>query len=145
MCIPPLTIAAVALVINGIDYFVGGMIAIVSGPIVYVIFRRRFGGLTVNDPEKHPMNPRTRLAVGDLRRMTWIFAGLTAIGIIGALFLPMYEDPQSYTDMYGIDGLFDILMMIIWLSTTLSGLATVGLGIAARRIEPKRAATSTLA
>jgi len=145
MCIPPLTIAAIALVINGIDYFVGGMIAIVSGPIVYVIFRRRFGGLTVNDPEKHPMNPRTRLAVGDLRRMTWIFAGLTTVGIIGALFLPWYDDPQSYTETYGVEGLFDILMRIIWLSTITSGLVTVGLGIAARRIEPKRAATSTLA
>jgi len=139
MCIPPIIIAFVALFINGTDYFVGGMLALVTGPIMYFIFKRSYGGLTKTDPVKHPVNPRTRLAIGDMRRMTWMFAGLTAAGIIASLFLPWYEDPQAYTDDYGIEGLFEILISSIRWMTVAAGVLTVALGVIARRVEPKHA------
>ena len=136
MCVPPLAIAFVALFINGIDYFVGGMAALVSGPIMYFIFKRAYGGLGKTDPENHPINARTRLAVGDVTRMTKMFAGMTVIGIIASLFLPWYDDPQSYTDTYGIDGIFDFLLSGVRWITLASGLLTLVLGIIARRVEP---------
>jgi len=136
MCIPPVLIAFIALFINGTDYFLGGMLALVSGPVAYFFFRRKYGGLTKTDPVRHPANPKTGLAIGDTKRMTWMFGILTAIGIIAVFFLPWYEDPQSYTDDYGIEGLFNILMSCVRWMTAAFGVLTATLLVIARRVEP---------
>jgi amino acid transporter len=143
MCIPPLVIAFVALFINGTDYFVGGMIALVSGPIAYFVFRRAYGGLTRVDPVRHPANPRTKLAVGDTRRMAWMFGAMAVIGMVAVFFLPWYDDPQSYAESYGIEGFFEILMQAVHWITAVSGALAVALGILAHRIEPKDAGLTT--
>ena len=140
MCVPPVSIAFVALFINGTDYFVGGMLALMSGPVAYFIFRRKYGGLTKNDPVRYPVNPKTGLANGDTTRLAWMFGGLTAIGIIAIFFLPWYDEPQSYTDYYGIEGLFNILMACIRWMTAAYGALTAALLIIARRVEAADAA-----
>jgi len=139
MCIPPLIIIFVAFFINGTDYFVGGMAALVTGPIMYLIFKRRYGGLTLIDPVNYPVNLRTRLGIGDTKRMAWMFAALTLIGTIASLFLPWYDDPEYYTETYGMEGLFDFLISCIHAMTVASGALTVILLIIARRVEPRRA------
>ena len=136
MCVPPVLIAFIALFINGTDYFVGGMLALLSGPVAYFIFRRKYGGLTKIDPVRHPVNPKTGLAIGDTKRLAWMFGSLTAIGIIAIFFLPWYDNPQSYTDDYGIEGLFDILMTCIRWMTVAYGALTVALMIIAMRADP---------
>jgi amino acid transporter len=133
MCVPPICIAFLALFISGTDYFLGGMLALMSGPVAYFIFKRKYGGLTMKDPVRHPVNPITRLGIGDTKRMAWMFGGLTVIGLIGIFFLPWYEDPQFYTDDYGIEGLFNILMSCIRWMTAAFGVLTVTLLIIARR------------
>jgi len=135
LCIPPILIAFLALFINGTDYFVGGMLALLSGPVAYFIFRRKYGGLTKIDPVRHPVNAKTGLAIGDTKRLAWIFGISTAMGIIAIFFLPWYDDPQSYTDDYGIEGLFDILMSCIHWMTAAYGALTVALLIIGRRVE----------
>ncbi len=139
MCIPPVAIAGVALFINGTDYFVGGILALMSGPLAYVLFKRRYGGLTRNDAEKHPCNPETGLAVGDLNRIAAFFAGVAIVGLIGIFFLPWYDDPASYDQTYGVVGLFDTLMTCVRWVTLGSGLLAIALRLAARRVESKRA------
>ena len=141
MCIPPVLIAFLALFINGTDYFVGGMFALLSGPVAYYFFKRKYGGLSKRDPVRHPLNPKTGLAVGDTRRLAWMFGVMTTIGIIAIFFLPWYDDPQSYTDDYGIEGLFDILMSCVRWMTAALGLLTAALVIIARRVEPAGPAT----
>ena len=37
MCIPPVVIACVALFISGTDYFLGGVLALATGPLAYVV------------------------------------------------------------------------------------------------------------
>jgi len=145
MCVPPISIACLALFINGTDYFLGGMLALVSGPIAYFIFRRKYGGLTRNDPVRHPLNSKTGLAIGDTKRMAWMFGGLTAVGIIAVFFLPWYDDPQYYTDEYGIEGLFDILMSCIRWMTAAFGVLTAALLIIAKRVEPATSAAPQVA
>ena len=54
MCIPPVAIAVLALFISGADYFLGGLLALASGPAAYVFFRRRYGGLSKVDPRDRP-------------------------------------------------------------------------------------------
>jgi hypothetical protein len=107
-----------------------------SGPVAYFIFRRKYGGLTKIDPVRHPVNAKTGLAIGDTKRLAWMFGILTAIGIIALFFLPWYDDPQSYTDDYGIEGLFDILMSCIRWMTAAFGVLTAALLVIARRVEP---------
>ena len=145
MCIPPLFITFVALFINGTDYFIGGMIALVTGPIAYFAFKRAYGGLTRVDPARHPANPRTKLAVGDTRRMAWMFGGMAVAGLIGIFFLPWYDDPQVYAESYGVEGLFAILMQAVRWMTAIAGALAVALAILARRIEPRDAGVPTSA
>jgi uncharacterized membrane protein YccC len=85
------------------------------------------------------VNSSTGLGIGDTRRMAWMFAAMTLIGIIAAFFLPWYDDPESYTETYGIEGLFGFLISTIRWITVASGLLTVILVIIARRVEPKNA------
>jgi amino acid transporter len=139
MCVPSLIIIFVAFFINGTDYFVGGMTALATGPIMYFIFKRKYGGLTEIDPVTYPANPKTGLGIGDTRRLTWMLASMTLIGAIAALFLPWYEDPGYYTETYGIEGLFDFLISVIRWMTIACGVATVIMATIARRLEPRAA------
>jgi amino acid transporter len=145
MCIPALIIIFLALFISGIDYFVGGMAALVSGPIMYFIFKRKYGGLTNVDPVNYPVNSSTGLGIGDTKRMAWIFGAMTLAGLIASFFLPWYEDPASLTEEYGIEGLFDFLIHCIRWMTVASGALTLVLVIIAKRVEPKRAETAASA
>ncbi|MDR0520099.1 MAG: APC family permease [Clostridiales Family XIII bacterium] len=91
VAIVPLIVIAVALYINGTDYFIGGIIGVVSGPIAYIVFKRIYKGLYVNDPVNHPINPRTKLGVGDLKHISNMLFIIAAIALVGAFFLPFYE------------------------------------------------------
>jgi amino acid transporter len=137
MCVPSFIIIFVAFFISGTDYFVGGMTALVTGPIMYFIFKRKYGGLTEIDPVAYPLNPKTRLGIGDTRRLAWMLASMTLLGAIAAFFLPWYEDPGYYTESYGIEGLFDFLISVIGWMTIACGAATVVMAMIARRVEPR--------
>jgi amino acid transporter len=139
MCIPSFIIIFVAFFINGTDYFVGGMAALVSGPIMYFIFKRRYGGLARIDPVNYPVNSRTGLGMGDTKRMAWMFGALTLVGVIASFFLPWYDDPHDFTETYGIEGLFGFLIGCIRWMTVASGALTVILVIIASRVEPRAA------
>jgi amino acid transporter len=145
MCIPSLIIIFLALFISGTDYFVGGMAALVTGPIMYFIFKRKYGGLTKIDPVNYPVNSSTGLGIGDTKRMAWMFGAMTLVGFIASFFLPWYEDPAYLTEEYGIEGLFDFLIHCIRWITVASGVLTVVLVIIANRVEPKRAETAASA
>jgi len=145
MCIPSLIIIFIAFFINGTDYFVGGMAALVTGPIMYFIFKKKYGGLAKTDPVNYPVNSSTGLGIGDTRRMAWMFAAMTFIGAIAAFFLPWYDDPAYYTETYGIEGLFEFLISAIRWITVASGVLTVILVIIARKVEPKAAEDSVSA
>jgi amino acid transporter len=145
MCIPPVAIAFLALFISGTDYFLGGMLALFSGPVAYFIFKRKYGGLAKTDAVRYPVNPKTRLGIGDTKRMAWMFGCLTAAGVIAIFFLPWYDDPQSYADDYGIEGFFETLMSGIRWMTAAFGALTATMLMIARRVEPSaRRARDTL-
>jgi hypothetical protein len=68
--------------------------------------------------------------------MAWLFGIMTFVGLVATFFLPWYDDPAYYTETYGIEGLFDILISCIRWLTVASGLLTVALIIIAIRLEP---------
>ncbi len=112
-CAIPIAVAFIALYINGTDYFVLGLAGMVSGPIAYIIAKHVWGGLYKVDAEKYPINPRTKLAVGDTMRLGIAFAILGGLMLIGRVFLPGYEDHAYYAQTYGVSGIFDIFMQVI--------------------------------
>ncbi len=91
LCVVPICIALFAMVINGSDYYLGGMTAMVSGPVLYFIWRRRYGGLTKKDAASFPGNPKTGLAVGDTKRISLLFLLITILNVITCAFVPWYE------------------------------------------------------
>jgi amino acid transporter len=88
LCIVPVCVAVLSFFINGADYFLGGMIGIATGPVMYFIWKRRYGGLR----ESYPQDERTGLAQGDLGRNALLSFLMAAIGAAGLIFLPMIEE-----------------------------------------------------
>jgi amino acid transporter len=140
ICVVPMIIAFIAFFINGTDYFIGGMVGIGSGPVLYIIWRRMYGGLTKKDPVRYPGNPKTGLAVGDIRRMSVMFGILTVMGLIGSFFLPWFEGDwgdEYYLELYGFDSFLGTMLLMIKVATILSGVIAVVLALIAPKIDPK--------
>ena len=145
---PGLIIATAALFLNGADYYLGGMIALISSPIMYIIWKRMYGGLYANDPEKYPINPRTKLAVGDMHRIPIMFGIIAVIGLIGSLWWfdwyevgweSYYEDCYAWLKFMGIDGASIkewINEKMLWISILYAIIAIVT-KIAANKIDRK--------
>lgn len=117
-CGLPFTISVIAILINGTEYFLIGLIAISTGPVLYVIVKRRYGGLHVLSPESHPINPITKLAVGDVIRISFycVLTGLFAIA--GSFFLLWYEGDwgqEYYLEEYeeGLISSFDTMITVL--------------------------------
>lgn len=148
LCIVPCIIAFVAFFINGTDYFIGGMIGIISGPILYFIWKRMYGGLAKKDPVNHPLNPKTKLAVGDTKRMAFTFGLLAVFGFIGYPFLRWFEGdwygewgPEYYADANaGVPLLsnFDLMLNVILVGAIVLAVVAVIFGIIAAKVEPKK-------
>ncbi len=143
LCVVPISIAFISYFINGTDFFIGGMIGIISGPIMYVIWKKMYGGLAKKDPISYPINKKTGLAIGDMKKIAATFIGLGAIGILGRIFLPWYEGDwgvEYYLEEYG-SGLFsnfDGMINAIQIATVISFIIGIVCAIVAVKVEPKK-------
>ncbi|MEE0777221.1 MAG: APC family permease [Bacillota bacterium] len=45
LCISPIVLAVIALFTNGLDYFIGGCLGAISGPVAYIICKKVYGGV----------------------------------------------------------------------------------------------------
>jgi amino acid transporter len=143
ICIVPICIALFAFFINGTDYFIGGMLGIVSGPILYVIWRKMYGGLTKKNPEMHPSNPKTGLAVGDLKRISIIFFILTIFGALALAWLPWFEGdwgPEYYLEVYesGFLSSFEGMLGAIKVASIVFLIVGIICALVAMKVEPKK-------
>lgn len=143
ICVMPMFIAFASYFINGTDYFIGGMLGIISGPILYIIWRKMYGGLSKKDPVAFPKNEKTGLAVGDMKRIAATFIGLGFIGVLGRVWLPWYEGdwgPEYYAEEYGsgLFGNFDGMMTAILVATIISFIVGIICAIVAVKVEPKK-------
>lgn len=102
----PIIVGVIAYLLNGTDYFLGGLVGLLTGPIAYFFFKRKYGGLHTAQPESNPINSKTKMAKGDLYRIAVFFVVVCILAILGSLFLPWYEGdwgPAYYLDTYGSD------------------------------------------
>ena len=125
-CGAPVLISVTALLINGTDYLAIGLMGLCSGPVVYVIFKKMYGGFAVNDPEGCPVN-RAGLAVGDSARIGVFMFLAGAMAFLGQFWLRWYErdyggwGPEDY-DTFG-SCIPTVLQVLKW-----AGLAAVAAG-----------------
>lgn len=143
ICIVPMFIAFASYFINGTDFFIGGMMGIISGPVMYIIWRKMYGGLSKKDPISFPNNEKTGLAMGDMKRIAVTFIGLGFIGILGSVWLPWYEGdwgPEYYAEEYGggLFGNFDGMINAIFIATIVSFVIGIICAFIAAKVEPKK-------
>lgn len=152
ICIVPICVALFAFFVNGSDYFVGGMIGLLTGPILYFFWRRRYGGLSKKDPVLYPMNQKTKLAVGDTKRMAFLFMLMTVMNLGACAFMPWYEgwgteDAWEAGDYF--DGMFasgnvetitGTIRTILYVLTVLTAVLAVIFFFVYRKVEPKKEA-----
>ena len=111
----PMVIAVIALLVNGTEYFLLGFVSIMSGLIAYVIFKLMYGGLYKNDPEKYPINPKTKLAKGDIVRFGAFILAFGIYAVVGSIFLTWYEGswgPEYYLETYSSGLMSNFWLMI---------------------------------
>lgn len=134
----PILIAVIALLVNGTDYLFVGLVATATGPVVYLIVKRIYGGMYSIDPQKHPINCRTKLAFGDTLRIGVYMAVTGAFAFIGQLWLRWYEVEYGEwgVDDYDMFGAYipDILNILKWGRLILAA-AGIVLALASRLVE----------
>ena len=127
-CGLPFCIAIFAMLTNGTDYFFLGMLAALSGPVVYVIMKIMYGGMSAKDPKRYPLNPRTRLTQGDVTRIGMIMVIFGAFLFLAQIWLGWYEidfggwGPDDYAT-------FGTMIPTIHLIMCWGGLALFAVGI----------------
>ena len=107
ICIVPIALAIFAFLINGSDYFIGGMVGLLTGPLLYILWRKRYGGLSRKAPELFPVNPKTGLQYGDTRRLTLLLGIMTCMSIEMRLFAPWSEGWFGGANEWAADDYFD--------------------------------------
>lgn len=111
----PMVIAVIGLLVNGTEYFLLGFVSIGSALIFYIIFKLMYGGMYKVDPENYPLNPKTKLAKGDIQRFAAFLLAFGIYALVGSAFLSWYEGswgPEYYLEMYGSGLMSDFWLMI---------------------------------
>lgn len=116
ICGGPLLVGVISFLVNGTNFFLLGFVAILAAVIAYPIFKRVYGGLYKNDPVNNPINPKTKLAQGDLGRFGIFFLLFGIIAFLGSFFLVWYEGswgPAYYLETYGPTNLMGNFWLMI--------------------------------
>lgn len=80
-----------AIYANGTDYFITGFVVLLLGLVGYILCKWAYKGRVLDDAEIYPLNPKTKLGLGDLIDIgVYIFLS-GAMALAGAVFLYFYE------------------------------------------------------
>ncbi len=52
-----------------------GLLGMISGPVAYIVFKRIYGGLYKNDPEKYPINEEDKAWQSEIPREYHFLSG----------------------------------------------------------------------
>jgi amino acid transporter len=148
LCVVPIIIGVMSFFVNGTDYFIGGLIGIATGPVMYVIWKLMYGGLAKKDPIHYPLNPRTRLGIGDLKRIAGVFYGFAIAGFVAVPWLRWFEGDwavEYYSETYsawyfGFLDNFDTMLNVIFIIAGVFAAIAIACTIAAFKLEPRKGA-----
>jgi len=84
------------LLVNGADWFLGGLWWTMCIPILYIICKKKFGGCTKDEPNLYPINTRTGLGFGDEKRIGLFYFVLGIFAVLSRFFIEWYEKSWAY-------------------------------------------------
>jgi len=99
----PIVVSLIALYVNGTEYFISGFLMLFISLVGYLICKWAYGGLYKLDPERYPINPRTRLAMGDTKQISIYFILCGIAALLGSVLLYLYEGEwgeEYYLEVY---------------------------------------------
>ncbi len=118
ICVIVLLVCFFATLVNGTDFYLGGLLWILVIPILYILSKRRFKGLTNKEPQLYPINPKTGLGFGDLKRIGGFYICIGVFTTLSRFFLEWYEGSwgqgyylKKYTS--GLFSNFEVMLQII--------------------------------
>ena len=142
ICGGPLIVGLVSFFVNGTEYFLLGFVAIVAAVIFYPICKWIYGGLYKKDPENNPINPKTKLAQGDLIRFGQFFLLFGFLALVGSFFLIWYEGswgPAYYLETYGsgiMSNFWGMISIARWLGIIMLALGVIFV-LVGKKVDPK--------
>lgn len=87
----PAVVAIVAFYLNGMDYFIYGLLFLLSGIVLYMVFKWIYDGFHKTEPGRFPKNETTRLAMGDLYRIAQMLVIIGVASIAGSFVFRLLE------------------------------------------------------
>ena len=144
-----LIICMFAIYANGTDYFITGFLVLLIGLVGYVLCKWAYKGRVLDDPTLYPLNPKTKLGLGDVMDigMYTILSGVMALA--GYVFLFFYEGewgPDYYLEEYE-EGFFSnfeaMLNTCLWIGIVLLVVGIVIYAIGKKTEGPKLKALQT--
>ena len=115
LCALVAAVCIFGLLVNGADWYLGGLWWTLSLPLLYVICKKRYGGCSRSEAALYPVDPKTGLGRGDIRKIGYFYLVLGSFAFISGFFLQWYEaswGPGYYAELYG-SGLFSDFGAII--------------------------------
>ncbi|MCL1983312.1 MAG: APC family permease [Clostridiales bacterium] len=98
MCVMVLVICVVFMYLNGTDYFLFGTAIVFFGPLLYWLLKKSYQ----SKKGAKAMNP------GDKKKISFLFFLVAVLCAVGYLFLPWYDDPEWFEEVYGIPGILQM-------------------------------------
>lgn len=137
----PILVCVVVLLLNGTDYFLGGMLLTPVAVIFYILFKRIYGGLYRTDPHAHPVNKKTKLAQGDVCRLGAFALIIGIYSLISVPFLNWYEGDwgqEYYLEEYGSGMLSDFggMLRILLIYGIVMVLVGIVLSVLGKKYDP---------
>ncbi len=120
-------VCTASVLLNGTEYFLGGMIWLMIVPVLYIIGKKIWGGLSIAEPDMYPVNPKTGLGFGHIKLTGLLYMGIGVFGLIGRLFLEWWESdwgPEYYIEEWE-EGLFSDFYLMLTVLVVLSVVSLV--------------------
>ena len=135
-----LAICVANTLLNGTDWYLGGLVWVLVVPILYIVLKKIFGGPAANDPGKYPVNPKTGLGYGDLSRIGYFYGGIGIFSILARFFLQWYEGdwgPDYYIETYesGLFSDFDLMLTVITIVAICSLVVGIIFKLASKKLD----------
>ena len=134
-------IGIVGILMNGTEYFLLGYALILFALLMYIICKKIYGGLSVENPLLYPKNPKTGLGKGDTVRFGRFFLIFGFLAFAGSFFLRWYEADWGhdyYLELYG-SGLISnwelMISVLTWLGAIMLVLSAV-LYFVGKKLDP---------
>lgn len=124
--IPTFFIAYICCYLNGAPYFIAVFLMVVISLVIYIVCKLRYKGEYKIDPEVYPLNPKTKLGMGDTTNIGLFVLLVGLMAVIGAGVMQLYEGEyglEYYLEEFesGLFANFPLMISLcLWVGVALS-------------------------